>query len=340
MVEWHDENIAVHRLWTPAPGQNQPHPLFALVATLAGCVAKRPDVIWVSSPVNTGGVAAALISRLRGGIPLVIDVRDRIGYGQGERWAYQKATAMVVPSPGLGAKLRAEVPSEKIVVIPPFIDTDLVAPRARRNALSQANHWNDRFVVLLTPSAGLNANVFDAAAALQGDYPDILFALAVGDGTSEALRNEVRARRLGNVQVVLRPSHEGVPDLFSGADVGLIEHSSEDVMAPDLLTLWGVARPVIAVANASSETARVVRASSGGLCASPGDAPALAGALLALRQDPGRAERMGRSGRRWVEANGSRAHVATRYEALFAHLVAPGTNEVHAGDAARKHRAA
>ena len=62
-----------------------------------------------------------------------------------------------------------------------------------------------------------------------------------------------------------------------------------------------VGRPIVAVVDAEGELAEIVRRHDCGLVVSPGDRAALAAAVLALRDDPARRERMGGNARAMIE---------------------------------------
>jgi colanic acid biosynthesis glycosyl transferase WcaI len=66
----------------------------------------------------------------------------------------------------------------------------------------------------------------------------------------------------------------------------------------------------------------VLDESGGGITVTPGDAHAMAAAILELRDDPERREQLGKAGRRHVEAHYSRAVIAATLEHLLGELTA------------------
>jgi hypothetical protein len=70
----------------------------------------------------------------------------------------------------------------------------------------------------------------------------------------------------------------------------------------------------------SGESARVLAESGGGVVVEPGDARAVADAVLELYRDPARRAAMGEAGRRYVEENYSRAAWAGRLEQRIVEL--------------------
>jgi glycosyltransferase involved in cell wall biosynthesis len=74
-------------------------------------------------------------------------------------------------------------------------------------------------------------------------------------------------------------------------------------------------KPVLAAQ--AGETARLVEESGGGVVVPAGDPHAIANAVLTLYKHPVLRLRMGKSGRRYVEANYSRAAIAARLERVL-----------------------
>jgi glycosyltransferase involved in cell wall biosynthesis len=66
----------------------------------------------------------------------------------------------------------------------------------------------------------------------------------------------------------------------------------------------------------------VLDESGGGITVAPGDAQAMAAAILELRDDPERREALGKAGRRYVEEHYSRAVIAATLERLLGELTA------------------
>ena len=346
--------ILVQRVWSYVPVNKDrllprffSYLSFTLLSALAGGLMRRPDVIVTPSPSPplTNGASAYLLGKLRG-IPFVTNIQDIYpdvairmgvmkspaviaGYKKLERFVYAHSRAITVISEGFRHNLEAKgVPSDKITVIPNFIDAQFVAPHPRLNPFSREHGWDDKFVALFAGNVGMSQGldtVLEAAGRLR-DVPDLLFAI-VGNGASKpALIAQVEQMGLTNVQFLPYQPYDKVPELYSAADLGLIplrRGFTNDSVPSKLFTILGVARPVIAGVDSHSETADVIAQARGGLCVAPEDPDALADAIRTLYADRARAAEMGRRGRAHVEAHFTRTSVAHAYEAVFARLL-PG----------------
>lgn len=347
--------ILVQRVWSYVPVNKDrllprffSYLSFTLLSAFAGQLMPRPDVIVTPSPSPplTNGASAFLLGRLRG-VPFISNIQDiypdvaiRMGvmknpvviaaYKKLEKFVYAHSAAITVISEGFRQNLMAKgVPSDKIEVIPNFIDAAFVAPHPRFNEFSRAQNWDDKFVALFAGNVGMSQGldtVLEAAALLR-HVPNLLFAI-VGNGASKpALVEQVKALGLTNVEFLPYQSYDQVPLLYSAADVGLIplrRGFTNDSVPSKLFTIMGVARPMIAGVDAHSETAQVIAESGCGLRVEPEDARALADSVQVLYKDRNRCAEMGRRGRLHVEAHYTRVSVARQYEAIFERLM-PGS---------------
>lgn len=347
--------ILVQRVWSYVPVNKDrllprffSYLSFTLLSAFAGQLIPRPDVIVTPSPSPplTNGASAFLLGRLRG-VPFISNIQDiypdvaiRMGvmknpfviaaYKKLEKFVYAHSAAITVISEGFRQNLMAKgVPSDKIEVIPNFIDAAFVTPHPRCNEFSRAQNWDDKFVALFAGNVGMSQGldtVLEAAALLR-HVPNLLFAI-VGNGASKpALVEQVKALGLTNVEFLPYQSYDQVPLLYSAADVGLIplrRGFTNDSVPSKLFTIMGVARPMIAGVDAHSETAQVIAESGCGLRVEPEDARALADSVQVLYKDRPRCAEMGRRGRLHVEAHYTRVSVARQYEAIFEKLM-PGS---------------
>ena len=157
---------------------------------------------------------------------------------------------------------------------------------------------------------------------------DLVFCLA-GEGSEKSrLQAQVANRRLKNVRFLPLAPRPELPNMLAAADMLLLSQSAaiRDVVAPSkLLTYLASARPVIAAASPSSETARTLLESGGGVLVAPEDPAALADAIRSLSSSPELLSEFGLSGRRFAERNFSSKEVLARIEAELVSCVAgPG----------------
>ncbi len=148
--------------------------------------------------------------------------------------------------------------------------------------------------------------------------------MLLGDGKEKpVLHKQAQDNSLTNVTFVPSVPKQDVPAVLAGADAGIAilkpldEYKTTypnkvfDYMAagrPVALAIDGVIRQVV-------EDARC------GIFVEPGQAVALADALIQLAGDPQKSRAMGMNGRRYLEENFSREKIAKRLIGLFEDLI-------------------
>ena len=73
----------------------------------------------------------------------------------------------------------------------------------------------------------------------------------------------------------------------------------------------------MAALDDESDAAALLRAAGCGLVTRPGEAEAMAQAVLRLRERPGERQAMGEAGRKYLEAFHTKAGIVSQYAALF-----------------------
>jgi glycosyltransferase involved in cell wall biosynthesis len=210
-------------------------------------------------------------------------------------------------------------PSDNVVVIPNWVDTSALTPAPRRNAWSQRNGLDDRFVVMHSGNVG-NAQDLDSLIRAATMLEDVTIAI-VGDGVRrdelEALARELAA---DNVRFLPYQPHETLSQSLSSADVhvvGLAAGLAGYVVPSRLYGILAVARPAIVAADADSEPAQLVERVGCGVVVPPGGPDLLADAIRRARAGELDLEAMGRRGREYVEAEADRAHAVANYRKLL-----------------------
>lgn len=153
-------------------------------------------------------------------------------------------------------------------------------------------------------------------AAVRADVPG-LQALVVGDGPlREAVQREIA--RLGLEGICrLTGVRRDIPAVLGAMDLFVLSSVSEGFPFA-VLEAMAMERPVVATAvNGVSE---LVEDGVSGLLAPPGDPRALAGAALALLNEPERAQALGRAARARVAERFSVARMVERTQALYLEL--------------------
>ena len=345
------DGVQIVRVWLHVPadktnllGRIWNYISFNILSTLAGLTGPRPDVILAPSPPLTIGLSAWLLGLLRRA-PYVYNVQDiypdvavRLGaltnrrviafFSRLERFIYRHARAITVLSQGFRRNLLDKgVPEDKLSVIPNFVDTALIRPGAKDNALSRREGLLDRFVVLFAGNMGhaqAMGQVLEAAALLH-DHRDILFLL-VGNGTARPdLESEAAERRLGNVRFLPYMALEEMPDLHAAADLCLVplrRGVALDCVPSKALTICAAGRPMVAAVDPDSDIEHFVRGAGAGLCVPPEDPQAMAEAIQTLYRSPERRQEMGRRGRAHVLAHHTPEAAAQAYHNLFERILA------------------
>jgi glycosyltransferase involved in cell wall biosynthesis len=172
--------------------------------------------------------------------------------------------------------------------------------------------------------------LLEAASILRSKAPEASVVI-VGDGPiRERLAAAVKARDLSDVVRLLGQRHD-VPRILAALDVFVLPSQWEGT---SLAVLEAMAARLPIVASNVGGNPDVVMDGETGLLIPPGDPGRrlakrrpwpgcrLAEALLALRNDPERARRMGQAGRLRVEREFSIRRSAERYERIYESLLA------------------
>lgn len=319
---------------------------FMCSAPLAG-IRGQWDVMFVRHPPLTIGVAAWMIGRLKN-IPYVYDVEDiwpesavEAGMmqpslalsmaGRLETFVYSRASHINVVTDEARQNLtRKGVPSEKISVLPRWVDDRMLAQDSESDRTTRRRQlgWDGKFVVVFAGNVGTVQSldvVIDAAAFVE-TRRDIVFVI-VGEGVERA-RLEARARdaRVESQVVFLggRPSAEALA-LMAAADALLVHLKNsalaEYVIPAKLFASMASGRPVIAALR--GEAARLVSRSGSGVVIPPEDSSALAQCACRLAElSEQRRLEMGSNGRRYIEDFHTRSRVLPQYAELLEQVAA------------------
>jgi glycosyltransferase involved in cell wall biosynthesis len=340
----HTDGYRVVRTWlyaTPNEGlvkRTLGHLSFMVTSVLLGArTSGSADVVVVSSPTFFSIFGAWALARLKRA-PLVIDVRDlwpaifvELGVLTDRRviralewlelWCYRQASAVVVVSEGFRENLiRRGVPEHKVHTIRNGADIERFAPGGDpRPGRSRLGASEDEVVVLYLGAHGLSHGldtVIDAASLVAGR--PIRIAL-VGDGADRAaLVAEVAARGLRNVTMLPGVPRHDVPDLLAAADICLVPLRDVPLFSTFIPSkLFEYLAAGKAVIGAVRGEAAQILADAGAAVVDPGDATALADAIVALAEDPARRATMGVEGRRYVTEGFDRRVLADRYRAVL-----------------------
>lgn len=300
----------------------------------------QADVALVYCPPLTLGLAAFFLQRFHH-VPFVFNVQDiypqtliDLGLMKNpllirffewmERFTYVQAACIVVHSEGNRQYLvtRRPVPAEKVVVIPNWVDIDLIRPSDRLNGCREKYGVGTRFLVCYAGTMGYAQDlnpIIQAAKELQ-EHEDIVFLL-IGEGVRAAeWRQKVEQLYLRNVRFLPLQPRSVYPSIVSASDVGLVPLTEElrtPVVPGKLLDFMAGGRPVIATVNLDGDTSRIIREANCGYVFAPDDGHGVAEAILALYHDRPMAHQLGANGRTYAERHFSLKVCAAQYQELF-----------------------
>lgn len=333
--------VNVVRVWSyiaPNRGFLQriiPQLSFGLFSGILGARAiGQPDIIIVLSPPLFTAVSGRFLSMLKR-CPYIFHVADvwpdaavEMGHLHNktiialaealERWAYRHAAALWTISEGCRkALIQHDVPPGRIFVVPIGANTQLLRPIPKAEARAELG-WADKFTVVhcgtIGPTSHLDTLLL-AAAQLKA-YSDIQFIL-VGDGAKKAeWMAEAEQKGLTNITFLGLQPHERIPTFIGAADVCLATFRNdaplfEGTMPVRMYEAMACGRPLIL--GASGEARKLAEEDAGAAITVNPDSPEdLANAVLSLYRDQGRAERMGRQGRAYIEAHLSREDLTSK----------------------------
>jgi colanic acid biosynthesis glycosyl transferase WcaI len=338
----HINGVKICRAWIPSGNRaNLFHRLltflvYQVLAALAG-LRLEYDIAFIVNPAIETGLPFFLLGWLRRK-PVVFgvwDVYPEVGVRMGlfRSWAVIRSvsfledfclhTAQRIQVLGEGFLVdlaHHNIKPEKVVIIPPWLDTELISPMPRENPFSCEHGLNDKFVVLYAGNLGLIQDldiVLEAACRLAHEA-DIVF-LFVGDGASkEQLVSQ--AATLNNVHFLPFQPRERLPEVMATADISLVvlkKGMGYSSLPSKTFSILSSARPVLACVDEGSDAWNFVEHSQAGLRVLPDNPAALVDAICALKNNPERREQLGRNGRAWVEKHHSSKAAAEQFETLL-----------------------
>jgi colanic acid biosynthesis glycosyl transferase WcaI len=283
----------------------------------------RPDIYVVVSPPLLLGLAARVLQLFRS-TPYVFHVQDlqpdaavslgmlkqsgftRLLYGL-EALAYRHAAAASGISQGmLDAFTRKGVPATRQIYFPngtTLPDPGQLLPRGRFRARHgfKAHDFLAVYSGNLGVKQGLDILV-EAAKQLSGTSVQIVIC---GDGAMRPkLEAAIQQEKLQNLRLLtLQPDRE-YQEMLTDADVCLITQQAGSGAAffpSKLLAVLSLSRPVVGVADDTSELRRAIVQGGFGTCVQPGDAKKLSAVLYALATNLAELGQQGSNGHRFVE---------------------------------------
>ncbi|MCP4139322.1 MAG: glycosyltransferase family 4 protein [Chloroflexi bacterium] len=340
-----EEGITIRRAYVyQAHHKSFVHRVFAFISFMAssffiGLKVKDVDLIWGTSPPIFQGITAWALSRLKR-IPFLFEVRDLwpafaisvgvlkngilIGASEWlERFLYRAADRVMVNSPGYVQHVK-DLGAKRVELVPNGADAEMFDPAQRGASFRQSHLLNDKFVVLYAGAHGFSNDlglVLDAAKKVEGRPIQIVL---LGDGKEKAaLQEKAKEMALQNVSFIDSVPKNEMANALAASDACLailkpIEwykatypNKVFDYMAagrPVVLAIDGVIREVVDAAGC-------------GVFAEPGNADALAEAILSIAKNDARSHEMGLAGRAYIESHFDRATLAGELTDILEEMV-------------------
>jgi colanic acid biosynthesis glycosyl transferase WcaI len=220
---------------------------------------------------------------------------------------------------------RADLQAAKVRVIPNFVDTNAIRPAARENSYREDYGLIGKTVVMYAGNVGFSQSldlVLDAARYFETSRPDVVFV--INGGGSARLDLEREAANLSNLRFIDMQPIERLPEVLAAGDLHVVPLRAGlawSSVPSKLYSILAAGRPIVASVDAGTEVERTIERAGAGIAVPPDSPAEFRAALAELLDDRERSERMGASGRLFVERWASPAAVAESYENLFAELI-------------------
>lgn len=309
----------------------------------------RPDVVLAMTDPPVAGIAGAFIAR-RLGRPFVYNIRDlypEMAVGGDivrpgkwiERWekmhcrALNQAARVIVLGDDMRHRILSKgVAPERVVVVRDGASLPVSMPDANDPAtrkIIEEIRCGFSFVVLHAGNLGFYGAwgaLLKAAEILRDENIGFVF---VGGGANRASL-EASAANSPNVRFLpFRPA-EQVPHVMLAGDLHVVtvRRGLEGVVVPSkLYSILTAGRPVLAVAAAESDAARIAVEFGCGVAADPDDPAAIAAAIRELRDNPARLAHMAERARATAEKY-ARVNELERFTAI----IEDAAGHSHGGD--------
>ncbi|MEK9132265.1 MAG: glycosyltransferase family 4 protein, partial [Patescibacteria group bacterium] len=292
----------------------------------------KPDVVIASSPPLFVGIIGVIFKKLWH-VPFILDIRDlwpesveSVGAVKNKKllrqaeklahWIYKNAAHITVTSPGIQKKLTSQrlkiLPA--ISIIPNGAELDLFKPDISGSQIRHTWNLGKNFVVLYTGNLGLAQapEIFIKTAEILKKHTDISL-LIVGAGVLlEKLQIQATKKSLKNIIFTGNQPRSKMPHFVAAADICIIPYKAADTFRntfpSKMFDYMAGARPIII--NLKGEASELIDQAKCGVLAKEEDPQDLATHILKLKEDEQLKEKLGISGKNFVEENYRREIIA------------------------------
>lgn len=294
------------------------------------------DAIFVQSTPPTQGAMAAIIKKKKK-IPFIYNLQDvfpdsLVGAGMTkensfiykigriiEDYTYKNADRIIVISNDIKQNIiNKGVPEKKIVVVPNWIDSDVIHPVIKDDnyLFSKYNISKDKFTVVYAGNLGYaqNIEVIIKTAELLKEYKDIQFVI-FGRGAQEDEYKEMAAN-LDNILFFPIQPYSEVSYVYSLGDASIVSCKKGfggSAMPSKTWSIMATGTPVLASFDSGTEMEKIIKTEKIGLFSDAEYAMGLSENILKLYSDKSLREEYGKNARIYVENNLKRNVCTQRY---------------------------
>lgn len=309
----------------------------------------RPDLIWAVEPTACAAPTALIAARLTGaraclhiqdleveaalGLRMLVEPRLGRLARRAYAWLVRRFDLVSTVSRRMRERLASVgVDDERLCLFPNWVDTRAIVPLAGPTRLRRALRLAEETVIALYAGSmgekqGLGG-LAEVAERLRA-HPGIHLVLC-GAGAARP-RLERLFRRHANVTLLPLQPEARLNELLSSADIHLMPQRAEAetfALPSKLAGILASGRPVVAQASPGELADAAARC---GIVVTPGDASAMAAAIVELATDPARRRQLGSEARRFAERHLDREPIIGRYEQRLARLIAAPANTWQGG---------
>lgn len=206
------------------------------------------------------------------------------------RWALRRAKRVIVLGEDMRERILGKgIDAERVTIVRVGVDIPASsAPVSRDSAVTSAIRGNAKFIFLHAGNLGFYGaweTLVAAARQVQEDGIDLVF---VGEGAQHAAVQSAAAG-IKNVRFLPFFPASKIASVLAAADahVVTVKAGLEGVVVPSkLYGILAAGKPVLAVARAGCDAARIVERQHCGLAADPADPAAVAQAMRAMAWNP------------------------------------------------------
>jgi len=266
-----------------------------------------PEVLAITGVVRDGGLAFRLLDGMT-------------------QQLYRGCRRIIVLSEGVRARVSAKLGERSVPVhvVPNWGDVERIRPKARAEVeLLRELGIGDRFVLQYSGNIGRTHGVellIEVAERMQRAGEEVFFLIIGAGSRKRKLERAARDLALDNVRFLDRQPDDKFADSINACDLAVVmlQQGMGGISVPSrLYNLLAAGRPLLVVADADTEPARVVQRESLGWVVPPGDARGVREAILAAREAPEQLALISARARSLAEGKYGYAAVRKLYAELY-----------------------